>query len=415
MFPTTQPALGAPVETAITALAHGGLIVVTDGADRENEGDLVAAASTVTPQQMAFFVRHTTGIVCAPMTDTRADALDLHLMVADTAYEGDRHGTAFTVTVDHVDTGTGVSAADRTRTAHALAAADTTASQLRRPGHMFPLRARSGGVLERAGHTEAAVDLLRLAGLPQVGVISEIVAPDGEMARGSTLAQFARRHELPMLTIAELVRYRMATEHLAEAVGQAQLPTRYGLFEATAFRSEVDGVEHLALVFGDIHAPCRREGVLTRVHSECLTGDVAGSLRCDCGAQFEAAMSAIARAGSGVLLYMRGHEGRGIGLGQKLRAYRLQEDGHDTVSANLALGLPVDARQYGVAAQILKALGVQKVRLITNNPEKCVGLARSGIDVDARVALPATVQSDNVAYLRTKRDLMGHLLDLTGS
>ena len=415
MFPATQPALVARVERAITTLAHGGLIVVTDSADRENEGDLMAAASTITSHQMAFIVRHTTGIVCTPMTDIRADALDLPLMVADADYEGDRHGTAFTVTVDHDDTGTGVSAADRTRTAHALAAPDAPACQFRRPGHMFPLRARRGGVLERAGHTEATVDLLGLAGLPQVGVISEIVAPDGEMARGSTLVEFARRYGLPMLTIAELVQYRMTAEHLVEATGQAQLPTRFGLFEATAFRSHVDGIEHLALVLGDVRALRPADGLLVRVHSECLTGDVAGSLRCDCGSQFDAAMSAIASEGSGVLLYMRGHEGRGIGLGQKLRAYRLQETGHDTVSANLALGLPVDARQYDTAAQILKALGVQKIRLITNNPEKCDGLARCGIAVDARIALAATVQSDNVAYLRTKRDLMGHLLDLTGS
>jgi 3,4-dihydroxy 2-butanone 4-phosphate synthase/GTP cyclohydrolase II len=415
MFSTTQPTLAGSVGSAITALAQGGLIVVTDGADREDEGDLVAAASTVTAQQMTFIVRHTTGIVCTPMTDTRADALDLNPMVADTVYQGDQHGTAFTVTVDHDQTGTGVSAADRTRTAHALADPDTTACQLRRPGHMFPLRARSGGVLERAGHTEAAVDLLRIAGLPQVGVISEIVAPDGEMARGSTLLQFARRYDLPMITIAELVQYRLTAERLVEVVGQAQLPTRYGLFEATAFRSHVDGVEHLALVFGGIQDPQRTEGVLARVHSECLTGDVAGSLRCDCGSQFNAAMSAIASEGNGVLLYMRGHEGRGIGLGQKLRAYRLQEAGHDTVSANLALGLPVDARHYDTAAQILKALGVQKVRLITNNPDKCAALARSGIDMGARVALPAAVESENMAYLRTKRDRMGHLLDLTGS
>lgn len=412
-----EPGFRAAVTAVVEALAAGRLVLVTDHPDRENEGDLVGAASMITTEQMAFIVRHTSGIVCTPMTHTRADTLKLGPMVADTAgCNVDHLGTAFTVSVDHIDTGTGVSAADRARTVRALADPATDANHLRRPGHVFPLRARDGGVLQRAGHTEAAVDLLRLAGVPPVGVIGEVVAADGAMARGAELAAFAAEHDLPMLSIADLVSYRISTERLVEASGRAKLPTRHGLFEAVAYRSGIDGTEHLALVFGDVARAAQQPGgVLTRVHSECLTGDVAGSLRCDCGTQLDAAMSAIAAEGAGVVVYLRGHEGRGIGLGHKLRAYALQEQGHDTVSANVALGLPVDAREYGLAVQILNDLGVRRIRLMTHNPDKQARLAQYGAEVVARVDLPVEVYQQNLSYLRTKRDRMGHLLDLTGS
>jgi len=397
------------VELAVEALAAGGLVVVVDDDDRENEGDLVAAASTITAEQMAFLVRHTTGIVCAPMPAHRADALDLPLMVE---HNTDAHGTAFTVSVDHISTGTGVSAADRAATMRALADEATAPTDLRRPGHVFPLRAREGGVLARAGHTEAAVDLLRLAGAGEVGVIGEIVAEDGSMRRGDDLAEFARIHGLPLLRIADLVRYRAATEPFVEYVAEAQMPTEFGTFRAVAFRSVLDDSEHLALVMGDIAAAGRsREGVLVRVHSECLTGDILGSLRCDCGAQLERALEEIAREGCGVLVYLRGHEGRGIGLAHKIRAYSLQEQGLDTVDANRALGLPDDSRSYGVGARILADLGVRRMRLITNNPSKLGGLEGYSIEIVGRVSLPTAVTAHNLRYLRAKRDRMGHVLD----
>ncbi|MCD2114328.1 bifunctional 3,4-dihydroxy-2-butanone-4-phosphate synthase/GTP cyclohydrolase II [Rhodococcus rhodochrous] len=397
------------VELAVEAIAAGGLVVVVDDDDRENEGDLVAAASTITAEQMAFLVRHTTGIVCAPMPAHRADALDLPLMVE---HNTDAHGTAFTVSVDHVSTGTGVSAADRAATMRALADEATAPTDLRRPGHVFPLRAREGGVLARAGHTEAAVDLLRLAGAGEVGVIGEIVAEDGSMRRGDDLAEFARLHGLPLLRIADLVRYRAATEPFVEYVAEAQMPTEFGTFRAVAFRSVLDDSEHLALVMGDIAAAGRsREGVLVRVHSECLTGDILGSLRCDCGAQLERALEEIAREGCGVLVYLRGHEGRGIGLAHKIRAYSLQEQGLDTVDANRALGLPDDSRSYGVGARILADLGVRRMRLITNNPSKLGGLEGYSIEIVGRVSLPTAVTAHNLRYLRAKRDRMGHVLD----
>ncbi|MGU3585974.1 bifunctional 3,4-dihydroxy-2-butanone-4-phosphate synthase/GTP cyclohydrolase II [Rhodococcus sp. C26F] len=397
------------VELAVEALAAGGLVVVVDDDDRENEGDLVTAASTITAEQMAFLVRHTTGIVCAPMPAHRADALDLPLMVE---HNTDAHGTAFTVSVDHVSTGTGVSAADRAATMRALADETTAPADLRRPGHVFPLRAREGGVLARAGHTEAAVDLLRLAGAGEVGVIGEIVAEDGSMRRGDDLAEFARIHGLPLLRIADLVHYRAATEPFVEYVAEAQMPTEFGTFRAVAFRSVLDDSEHLALVMGDIAAAGRsREGVLVRVHSECLTGDILGSLRCDCGAQLERALEEIAREGCGVLVYLRGHEGRGIGLAHKIRAYSLQEQGLDTVDANRALGLPDDSRSYGVGARILADLGVRRMRLITNNPSKLGGLEGYSIEIVGRVSLPTAVTAHNLRYLRAKRDRMGHVLD----
>jgi 3,4-dihydroxy 2-butanone 4-phosphate synthase/GTP cyclohydrolase II len=382
------------------------MVVVVDDADREDEGDLIVAASTVTAEQIAFIVRHSTGILCAPMTPVRVDALRLSQMVEDNT---DAHGTSFTVTVDHVGSGTGVSAADRARTFRALANADTRPEELRRPGHVFPLRARDGGVLVRAGHTEAAVDLLTLAGQPPIAVIGEIIAPDGSMARGEQLRAFAAEHDLPILAIADLVRYRRATEQLIEHVGSAAMPTVFGEFRAVAYRAIVDGTEHLALVLGDVAAAGQSEqGALVRVHSECLTGDILGSLRCDCGSQLEQALDAIATEGCGAVVYLRGHEGRGIGLGHKIRAYALQDEGLDTVDANTALGLPVDSRHYGTGAQILADLGIRRLRLITNNPAKYGGLNGHGLQIVARVGMPPAANPHNVRYLRTKRERMGH-------
>lgn len=402
---TALPSTSA-VQQAVAALAAGRMIVVVDDADRENEGDLIVPAATVTAEQVAFIVRHTTGILCAPMPAARADDLRLAQMVADNT---DSHGTAFTVTVDHRDSGSGVAAADRARTLRALADPSTRPEDLRRPGHVFPLRAREGGVLIRAGHTEAAVDLLTLAGQAPIGVIGEIVAPDGSMSRGALLRDFATEHGLPILAIADLVRYRRATERLIEHVATSTMPTVFGDFRAVAYRSTLDGTEHLALVMGDVAAAGRAEaGVLVRVHSECLTGDILGSLRCDCGSQLEQAMQAIANEGCGAIVYLRGHEGRGIGLAHKIRAYALQEQGFDTVEANIAQGLPVDSRNYGTGAQVLTDLGIRRLRLITNNPAKYRGLDGHGLEITGRINLPATVNPHNVRYLRTKQERLGH-------
>lgn len=398
------------VQHAVAALAAGGMVVVVDDADREDEGDLVAAAELLTERQTAFMVRHGTGIVCVPMSGERADDLRLPPMVADNT---DTHGTAFTVSVDHVSTGTGVSAADRTATVRALADSATLPTHLRRPGHVFPLRARPGGVLVRAGHTEAAVDLTRLAGLSGVGVITEITADDGTMPSGAGVAAFAAEHDLPMLAVADLVRYRRATERLVEQVATSAMPTEFGAFRAVAYRSTLDGSEHLALVMGDVAEAGRSaQGALVRVHSECLTGDILGSLRCDCGGQLEQALRAIAAEGCGALVYLRGHEGRGIGLGHKIRAYALQEQGLDTVDANTAQGLPADARSYGVGSQILSDLGVSRLRLITHNPAKFGGLDGYGLTIVGRVSLPVVETPHNVRYLRTKRERMGHDLEV---
>ncbi len=407
--PTALSPGTSAVQQAVAALAAGRMVLVVDDADREDEGDLVVAAELITDEQVAFLVRHTTGIICAPMSGERVDALHLRQMVDDNT---DAHSTAFTVSVDHVATGTGVSAADRAATLRSLADPGTRPEHLRRPGHVFPLRARDGGVLVRAGHTEAAVDLTTMAGLSGVGVIGELVDDDGSMLRGAPLAAFAAEHGLPVLAVADLVRYRRATERLVELVGSAQMPTRFGDFRAHAFRSTLDGTEHLALVMGDVASAGRSpEGALVRVHSECLTGDVLGSLRCDCGGQLEQALAAIADAGAGALVYLRGHEGRGIGLGHKIRAYALQELGLDTVDANTALGLPVDSRSYGIGAQILGDLGITRLRLITNNPAKYGGLEGHGLTVVGRVALPALPTPHNIRYLRTKRERMGHQLE----
>jgi 3,4-dihydroxy 2-butanone 4-phosphate synthase/GTP cyclohydrolase II len=398
------------VQHAVAALAEGRMVVVVDDADREDEGDLVVAAELVTTEQMAFMVRHGTGIVCTPMSAERADELRLPPMVTDNT---DAHGTAFTVSVDHRSTGTGVSAADRAATVRALADPGTQPGDLRRPGHVFPLRARDGGVLVRAGHTEAAVDLTQLAGLSGVGVITEITADDGTMPSGASVAEFAREHDLPLLAIADLVRYRRATERLVEQVATSAMPTAFGTFRAVAYRSTLDGSEHLALVMGDVAEAGRSEqGALVRVHSECLTGDILGSLRCDCGGQLEQALRAVAAEGCGAVIYLRGHEGRGIGLGHKIRAYALQDQGLDTVDANTVQGLPADNRSYGVGSQILGDLGIRRLRLITNNPAKFGGLEGYGLTITGRVALPVVETPHNVRYLRTKRERMGHQLDV---
>ena len=406
-----MPTSAGSVHEALAALARGQLIVVTDDVDRENEGDLVGAAELITAEQMAFIVRHSTGIVCAPMTTERADALQLPLMVADNT---DTHQTAFTVTVDHTQTGTGVSAADRAATVRALADVAAQPDDFHRPGHIFPLRARAGGVLVRAGHTEAATDLLPLAGLAGVGVISEITDDDGTMRSGQRLREFGGEHQLPILAIADLVRYRRDTEQLVTRVAAAAMPTEFGDFRAIAYRSEPDGIEHLALIKGDVAAAGRSErGVLVRVHSECLTGDILGSLRCDCGAQLEQALRAISTEGCGIVVYLRGHEGRGVGLANKIRAYALQEQGLDTVDANLAQGLPVDARDYAAGAQILKELGARRIRLITNNPAKFAGLGAHAVTIVERLTLPTITTAHNVRYLRTKQTRLGHDITFT--
>jgi 3,4-dihydroxy 2-butanone 4-phosphate synthase/GTP cyclohydrolase II len=361
----------------------------------------------VTPELLAFMIRHTSGVVCVPMEGRELDRLKLPPM---TYVNEDRKHTAYAVSVDARDgITTGISAADRARTIRVLVDSATEPYELTRPGHVFPLRAVEGGVLRRTGHTEAAVDLARLAGLNPAGVIAEIVNDDGTMARLPELRRFADEHGLALVSIADLVAYRRRTETLVERVAEARLPTRHGDFHAVGFRSTVDSAEHLALVRGDLGDG---EAVLVRVHSECLTGDVLGSLRCDCGPQLDAALQTVAEEGRGVVVYLRGHEGRGIGLLHKLAAYGLQDGGRDTVDANLDLGLPADARDFGIGAQILAELGVRSVRLLTNNPAKLVGMAGFGFEVVERVPLPVHLTPENAAYLVTKRDRMGH--DLPG-
>ena len=397
----------SPVQEAIDAIAAGGMVVVVDDEDRENEGDLVMAAESASPENIAFFLAHTSGVICVPLTNERADQLDLPLMVnANT--EAQR--TAFTVSVDYRHgTTTGISAADRSSTIAALIDPVTRPTDLNRPGHIFPLRYRQGGVLKRAGHTEATVDLARAAGLTPAGVLCEIVTEDkAEMARLPELARFAEGHGLPFISIADLIRYRRRNEKLVRRVGQARIPTDGAEFTAHVYESVLDGEQHLAFVMGDVAG---HDNVLVRVHSECLTGDVFGSLRCDCGPQLHAALDLIAKEGRGVLVYLRGHEGRGIGLAHKIRAYRLQEEGADTVDANLELGLPVDSREYGIGAQMLVDLGVSTMRLMTNNPVKYGGLEGFGLDITERVPLESSPNPENIEYLRTKRERMGHLLE----
>ncbi len=394
------------VEEAIKEIAAGRPVVVVDDEDRENEGDLIFAAQLATTELFAFMVRHTSGFVCAPLTEPDADRLELPPMYVTNQ---DRRGTAYTVTVDAREgVTTGISAAERAHTIRLLADPSTSPADLSRPGHVVPLRARPGGVLRRPGHTEAAVDLARLAGLRPAGVLCELVNDDGTMMRLADLRRFADEHGLALITIADLIVYRRAHERQVEKVAEARLPTGYGVFRAVGYRALTDGADHVALIFGEIGDG---QDVLVRVHSECLTGDVFGSLRCDCGPQLQAALQRVAEEGRGVVLYVRGHEGRGIGLMHKLQAYQLQDQGRDTVDANLELGLPADARDYGTGAQILADLGIQTMRLMTNNPAKRAGLEGYGLAINGRVPMPVRPHPENVQYLRTKRDRMGHLLD----
>jgi len=396
----------APIEDAVAAIGRGEIVVVVDDEDRENEGDLIMAAEFATAEKIAFFVRHTSGVICMPLTAERADELDLPLMVHDNT---ESHRTAFTVSVDfRHGTTTGISAADRAATIQALIDPATRPKDLARPGHIFPLRYREGGVLKRAGHTEASVDLARMAGLYPAGVLCEIVNEDGTMARVPDLEKFCAEHDLLMISIADLIRYRRQGEKLVKRVAEARVPTDWGDFTCYAYESLLDGETHLAMVKGAVQG---EDDVLVRVHSECLTGDVFGSLRCDCGVQLDAAMQRVAEEGLGVVVYLRGHEGRGIGIAHKLRAYGLQDEGHDTVDANLELGLPIDSREYGIGAQILVDLGITTMRLMTNNPSKRGGLEGFGLEITGRVPLESAPNPENIRYLRTKRERMGHLLE----
>ncbi|HEY5438681.1 MAG TPA: bifunctional 3,4-dihydroxy-2-butanone-4-phosphate synthase/GTP cyclohydrolase II, partial [Acidimicrobiales bacterium] len=394
------------IEEAIEQIRRGGMVVVVDDEDRENEGDLVMPAQDVTPESMAFFLEYTSGVFCVPLESSRADELQLPLMVVANT-EAQR--TAFTVSVDYRHgTSTGISAGDRAATIRSLIDPDTRSTDLNRPGHIFPLRYRDGGVLKRAGHTEATIDLCRLAGKFPSGVLCEIVTADkAGMARLPELEAFAHEHRLPIISIADLIRYRSQQEKLVKRVAEASLPTEHGQFQAVVFENVLNGEQHMALVYGDLTTT---KDVLVRVHSECLTGDVFGSMRCDCGPQLETALAKVAAEGAGVVVYLRGHEGRGIGLGHKIQAYALQEDGRDTVDANIELGLPVDSREYGIGAQILVDLGVTNMRLLTNNPSKRGGLEGFGLNIVERVPLETNPTAFNIEYLRTKRERLGHML-----
>jgi 3,4-dihydroxy 2-butanone 4-phosphate synthase / GTP cyclohydrolase II len=392
-----------PVARAIEELAAGRPIVVVDDEDRENEGDLIFAAASVTPELVGFMVRYTSGVICVPMEGHALDRLHLPPM---TAVNEDRKKTAYSVSVDARDgVSTGISAVDRAHTIALLVDESTEPADLTRPGHVFPLRAVAGGVLRRAGHTEASVDLARLAGLTPVGVLCELVHDDGSMMRAPACRAFADEHGLVMISIADLIAYRRHTESLVMREAETVLPTRHGPFRAVGYRTVIDGNEHVALVRGDV---ADGRPVLVRVHSECLTGDVFGSLRCDCGQQLDASLAAVNEEGRGVVLYMRGHEGRGIGLVHKLQAYQLQDLGADTLDANLELGLPADARDYGIGAQILVDLGVREMRLLSNNPDKRAGLEGYGLSIVERIPLPVSSTPHNRRYLETKRDRMGH-------
>ncbi len=393
----------ARIEEVIQSIGRGEMVVVVDDADRENEGDLFVAADLVTEAQIGFMVRHTSGILCVPLSGQRLDDLRLPQMVQENT---DVRGTAFTVSVDaRTGTTTGISAADRLTTVQALIDDATTPADLTRPGHVYPLRADPGGVLKRAGHTEAALDLAKIADRFPAGVLAEVMNDDGTVARLPDLEMFAKEHGLLIGSIADLIAYRRRSEKLVERVSEANLPTGHGRFRGVGYRSLVDGREHIALVRGDVGDG---EDIMVRVHSECLTGDVFGSVRCDCGSQLDAALGMIAEEGRGVVLYIRGHEGRGIGLLHKLAAYQLQDDGLDTVDANKHLGLPVDARDYGVGAQILYDLGVRTMRLLSNNPTKRAGIEGYGLQIVERIPLLGNATAENERYLTTKRDRMGH-------
>lgn len=410
-----QPAEGfSSVAEAVDAIRNGQLVVVVDDEDRENEGDLIMAGSMATPDALAFVVKYGTGIVCTAMKGEDLDRLKLPLMVEDRANE-EALRTAFTISVDaKLGTTTGVSARDRAATILALANPESKPDHFRKPGHIFPLRYREGGVLKRAGHTEASIDLACMAGLPPIGVLCEIVDDrDGSMARLPWLSEFASKHKLPIISIADLVRYKRKREKLVERTAVARLPTKWGTFTAYSYKSKLDGMEHIAMVKGEIGDGL---DVLVRVHSECLTGDIFSSARCDCGIQLSLAMQKVEKAGRGVVVYLRGHEGRGIGLGHKLRAYNLQDEGRDTVEANVELGLPIDSREYGIGAQILRDIGVQTMKLMTNNPTKYMGLKGYGLAVTGRIPVISPITEENQRYLETKRSKMGHIYgsDLPG-
>ncbi len=393
------------IDEAIADLQAGRMIVVVDDEDRENEGDVIMAAEKVTPEAVNFMIGHARGLVCVPITARRVEELNLPQMVHQST---DRMGTAFTISVDVKTASTGISAYERAETIRALIDPATGPEDLRRPGHIFPLKAKEGGVLRRAGHTEAAVDLAGLAGLYPAGVICEIVNEDGTMARIPQLIEFCRKHDLKLIQIADLIQYRTKKEKLIRRAAEAELPTEYGLFKVIAYESILDGQTSIALVKGDLRM---EEPTLVRVHSECLTGDVLGSLRCDCGLQLQEALRQIDKHGSGVLLYMR-QEGRGIGLLNKLRAYELQDQGKDTVEANEELGFPPDLRDYGIGAQILVDLGVRRIRLLTNNPRKVKGLEGYGLTIVERIPLEIPPGKYNCRYLATKKSKLGHYLEL---
>ena len=394
------------LEDAREALMKGQFIIVADDENRENEGDLILAAENATPEAIAFMIRHTTGIICMSMKGDRLDELRLPQMVTENT---DKKKTAFTVSVDCLHgTTTGVSATDRTNTILALINPGTDPQDLCRPGHIFPLRSKEGGVLKRAGHTEAAVDLMQMSGLYPAAALAELINDDGTMMRYPDLEKFSLKYGFPLITVAQIIRHRRRTEKLIERISQARLPTEFGEFTAYVYKSKLDGIEHFALVKGQ---PEQHKNVLVRVHSECLTGDVFRSMRCDCGSQLHLAMQKIAEEGLGAIVYLRGHEGRGIGLGHKIRAYNLQDNGRDTIEANIELGFPVDSREYGIGAQILVDLGLTSIRLMTNNPSKYNGLSGYDLEIVERISLNSVVTEENRHYLQTKKDKMGHLFN----